>query len=194
MRSVVGLMARFSEVLEFWLTVDDPRQDFPWRAEWFQKNELLDLEIVKRFKSLHETAASGALDSWLAKPAACLALVILLDQFPRNMFRGSPRAFSTDANARRVARHALECGYDKILSPYARMFFYLPFEHSEKLSDQELCLQLMAGLGNDDLVKYAQLHHDIIKRFGRFPHRNDVLGRETSEEEREFLAGPNSSF
>ncbi|WP_338089144.1 DUF924 family protein [Nannocystis pusilla] len=140
-------------------------------------------------------AASGALDGWGAAPRGALALVILLDQFPRNMFRGTPEAFASDAKAREVANAALDAGHEHALTQEERLFLYLPLEHSEELADQERCVELMRALDETPMwLDYAVRHRDVIARFGRFPHRNAVLGRESTAEECEFLMQPGSSF
>jgi uncharacterized protein (DUF924 family) len=162
-----------------------------WRAagpdKWFKKDAAFDAEIVQRFLALWQVAASGGLSAWEATPEAALALVIVLDQFPRNMFRGHERAYATDALARAVAGRALARQFDVRLPPELRQFCYLPFMHSEQLADQERCVRLAADLGDDEFAKYAHGHADIIRRFGRFPHRNATLKRATTPEERAFL-------
>jgi uncharacterized protein (DUF924 family) len=161
-----------------------------WRAagpqKWFGKDADFDREIAARFLASHEAAAAGHLSDWEATPDGALALLLLLDQFPRNMFRGSARAFATDPLARAVAERAIAHGFDQSAASDERMFFYLPFEHSENLADQERSLALSRRAGTPD--KYAELHADIIRRFGRFPHRNAILGRATTPEEQAFLA------
>ena len=168
------------------------------RKAWFEKNPAFDEEIRCRFLQLYELGAEGKLAHWRQSPADCLALVILLDQFPRNMFRGSARAFAADPLARAAARVILESGWDKAMSPDERMFAYLPFEHSEALADQERCLALMQEIAvfpeAADLPKWAEAHLAIIRRFGRFPHRNAALGRANTTEEADFLKQPGSSF
>lgn len=163
-------------VLSFW------RQAGP--DKWFKKNDQFDNDIRERFLSTYEAAAAGRLSDWERTPEAALALVIVLDQFPRNMFRGSARAFWADPLARAVADRAIARGFDRQVTE--RSFFYLPFEHSEALPDQERCVELCRALDADTL-KWAELHADIIRRFGRFPHRNAVLGRSTTPEEQAFL-------
>ncbi|HEY7239111.1 MAG TPA: DUF924 family protein [Burkholderiales bacterium] len=165
---------------------------------WFVKDEAFDREVRERFLPLYEEAAAGKLAHLTGAAADCLALIVLLDQFPRNMFRGTARAFATDAAALETARHAMARGFDAALLPVERLFVYLPFEHSENLSDQERACDLTKPL---DLVaprleayRYALAHRDIIRRFGRFPHRNAILGRSSTPEELEFLKGPASSF
>ena len=174
---------RPEEVLRFWFDQDPKR--------WFEKNAAFDAEIRLRFLPLYEALASNA--DWLAQARDCLARVIVLDQFPRNMFRGTPRAFATDPLALAAARHAVEKGYDSGLLPVERQFLYLPFEHSESLADQERACALMKALG-EDLYGWAVKHKVIIERFGRFPHRNQILGRNSTPEELEFLKQPGSGF
>ena len=177
-------------VLDFWFQRE--------RKAWFAKDERFDAEIVSRFLPLYERAAAGGLTHWLQAPRSCLALVIVLDQFPRNMFRGSARAFAADPLALAAARTLVDRGWDKALTPDERMFAYLPFEHSESLADQERCLALMREIATTpetaDLPQWAEKHLDIIRRFGRFPHRNAALGRASTPEEIEFLKQPGSTF
>ena len=156
---------------------------------WFSKSEALDSEIRQRFETMHHAAARGELDGWADTPEGALALLLLLDQFPRNMFRGSPHAFATDPLARKVARMAVDQGFDGQVDQALRQFFYLPFEHSEHLEDQDHGLALCAASGDEDLLKWAKIHRDIIRRFGRFPHRNRSLGRTTGDAEQAFLDG-----
>ena len=165
-------------------------------ARWFDRSEDFDRAVEDALADDHERAARGAYDSWMQAPRGALALVLLLDQVPRNLFRDSPRAFATDARACTVTRHALAQGFDRQLATQAeRMFLYLPLEHSETLADQEACCRLMAALDdNAEWAEWAEKHRDVIARFGRFPHRNAVLGRATSAAERAYLAEPGSSF
>lgn len=162
-----------------------------WRAagpgRWFSKSDLFDAEVRRRLGRLYEWAADGRLDYLAQTAQGTLALLILLDQAPRNMFRGSAQAFETDQKARDIAIYALSRGLDQRVPKAMRGFFYLPFMHSEDEADQELCLALYEDLGDENSLKYAQIHLDIIREFGRFPHRNDVLGRATSPEEQKFL-------
>jgi uncharacterized protein (DUF924 family) len=162
-----------------------------WRAagpkKWFRKDAAFDREIAARFLATHEAAAAGHLSAWEATPDGALALLLLLDQFPRNMFRGSARAFATDPLARAVADRAIARGFDAGAARAERTFFYLPFEHSENLADQERSLALSRRAGDGKADKYAEIHADIIRRFGRFPHRNAVLGRATTPHEQVFL-------
>jgi uncharacterized protein (DUF924 family) len=161
-----------------------------WRAagpdKWFEKDAGFDAEISSHFRGTYEAAAAGKL-AWDGDAQGALALLIVLDQFPRNMFRGNSRAFAADPLAREVAARAIARGFDQLVPTAERMFFYLPFEHSEKLADQERGVALNRATGDADAVKWAELHADIIRRFGRFPHRNAVLGRATTEEEQVFL-------
>jgi uncharacterized protein (DUF924 family) len=164
-----------------------------WRAagpgKWFKKDATFDAEIKARFLESCEAAATGQLSHWEATPEGALALLILLDQFPRNIFRGSARAFAADPLARAVADRAIGRGFDQRIPASERQFFYLPFEHSEDLADQERAVALVRAMGDADLLKWAELHADIIRRFDRFPHRNAVLGRITTPEEQAFLDG-----
>ncbi|HUJ88007.1 MAG TPA: DUF924 family protein [Burkholderiales bacterium] len=168
------------------------------RKAWFEKNPEFDCEIRARFSPLYELAASSALDGWQAQPGNCLALVIALDQFPRNLFRGDAKAYASDARACAAARDAVEAGYDRDMLPVERLFLYLPFEHSESLDDQWRALALIGRLApwpeTADAFSYAVRHWDIVRRFGRFPHRNAALGRASAPEEVEFLKLPGSGF
>lgn len=185
-----------TDVLLFWF--GPPSERGKAHKRWFVKSEAFDREVRERFLSLYEGAAAGKLAHLKEAAADCLALIVVLDQFPRNMFRGTPRAFATDALALEAARHALARGFDRALLPVERLFVYLPFEHSEALADQETSCELTRPLDaypeTNDVYRYAVLHRDIIRRFGRFPHRNAILGRESTPEELEFLKGPGSSF
>jgi uncharacterized protein (DUF924 family) len=163
-----------------------------WRAagpdKWFAKDAAFDAAIRARFLATYEAAAAGTL-AWDDSAEGALALLIVLDQFPRNMFRGSARAFAADPLAREIATRAIARGFDSQVVVAERGFFYLPFEHSEKLADQERCVALNRASGDADALKWAELHADIIRRFGRFPHRNAALGRATTAEEQAFLDG-----
>ncbi|WP_353181712.1 DUF924 family protein [Bosea sp. (in: a-proteobacteria)] len=168
-----------AEILAFWHEAGPEK--------WFAKDAEFDAEIGRRFRPAYEAAAAGRLDGWQETPEGAYALLILLDQFPRNLFRGSPQAFATDARALAVARRAIAAGFDTSYAPPERRFFYLPFMHSEELHDQEHCIALCAAAEDADGVKYAEIHRDIIRDFGRFPHRNAVLGRDTTAAEQAFL-------
>jgi uncharacterized protein (DUF924 family) len=170
-----------ADVLAFWLAAGHER--------WFEHDDAFDAEIRARFAATYEDAAAGRLRAWEDEPQSALALVIVLDQFPRNMFRGSARAFDTDALARAAAERAIARGFDRKIAMPERVFFYLPFEHSEASADQERSVALIGATGDADLRKWAELHADIIRRFGRFPHRNALLGRTTTADEQAFLDG-----
>jgi len=163
-----------------------------WRAlgpkRWFEKDAAVDAEIREKFHDLHAAAGAGMLHHWEGDASGSLALIIVLDQFPRNMFRGSAAAFATDPLARAVAGRAVARGFDRQFTNPERRFFYLPYMHSEALADQERCCELCRAADDGEGVKFAELHADIIRRFGRFPHRNAVLGRVTTQEEQAFLA------
>ena len=185
-----------AEVLLFWFGPAAERGK-PHKR-WFVNSEAFDREVRERFLPLYEEAAAGKLAHLKESAADCLALIVVLDQFPRNMFRGTPRAFATDSLALETARHAVASGFDRALLPVERLFVYLPFEHSEVLADQERSCDLTRALDaypeTNDVYRYALAHRDIIQRFGRFPHRNAILGRSSTPEELEFLKGPGSSF
>lgn len=172
-------------VLSFWFRGEESR------TEWFEKNPAFDAEIRARFLGYWEAAHAGGLEAWREKPRDCLAYLVVCDQFPRNMFRGESRAFATDTRALAAARDAVARGWHLTMPAAEQLFFYLPFEHSEALADQERALELFAGHSNHE---WAVKHWEIIKRFGRFPHRNAALGRESSAEEKEFLKQPGSGF
>lgn len=186
------------EVLDFWFGAPGSLQYGKSRAEWFRKSDDFDALICSRFARLYEQAAAGQLEQWRSSPLTLLALIIVLDQFPRNLFRESPRAFSTDAMALDCAQHMTTprtaLRWDLRLHPVERGFVYLPFEHAEDIEAQHTCLRLFGELGRADLLEWAQKHYDIIERFGRFPHRNAVLGRVSTPEEIEFLKQPGSRF
>jgi uncharacterized protein (DUF924 family) len=180
-------LASQDDLLAYWFA--------PGTSErWFVKDPAFDSELDRRFGALAAAAARGELDSWAETPRGALALTILLDQLTRNIHRGSPEAFAQDARARAVARAAIAAGHDALLTPLERPFLYLPFEHSEDPADQDRAVELFTALGNAEQLDYAERHRTIIQRFGRFPHRNAILGRESTAEETAFLAGPNSSF
>jgi uncharacterized protein (DUF924 family) len=179
-----------ADVIGFWFG-DDPGKPRSW---WFATDAGVDRTVAMRFGALHARAADGGCAGWAETAAGALALVIVLDQFPRNIYRGTARAFATDAAARRVADAALSRGFDGAVRPVQRLFFYLPFEHSEDIADQERSLRLIAALGDPGYRDYAERHAAIIRRFGRFPHRNAALGRESTAEERTYLAATPAPF
>jgi uncharacterized protein (DUF924 family) len=162
-----------------------------WREagpdRWYARDDAFDAAIRERFLATYEAAAAGQLSRWETSPAGALALVIVLDQFPRNMFRNDARAYAADPLARAIADRAIARGFDQQIDVGERPFFYLPFEHSEQMADQQRCVALHRALGDADSLKWAELHADNITRFGRFPHRNAVLGRSTTPEEQAFL-------
>ena len=170
--------SRANEVAAFWREAG--------AEKWFLKDDAFDAGFRQRFRDLHFAAARRELDGWADHPEGSLALMILLDQFPRNCFRGTAHMFATDPLARRFARQALTAGHDQQVEQALRIFFYLPFEHSENLEDQHIAVEHSIPLGEETL-KYAIVHRDIIERFGRFPHRNRALGRDTTPEEQAFL-------
>lgn len=181
-------------VLEFWFGTPRGRS----RVEWFRKDPAFDEELRGRFGDLHAAAARRELESWRASPEPMLALVVVLDQFSRNLYRGDARAFAQDAHALECARQAIARGDDLLLLPVERQFLYLPYEHSESLADQETGVDLMRSLDAFEETRgvsdWAVRHRDIVARFGRFPHRNAALGRGSTPEELEFLKQPGSGF
>jgi len=183
-----------ADVVEFWFSERA-------KAKWFVKEDAFDDEIRTKFGAEIDRAAGGTYDAWLADPLGALAVVVLCDQFPRNIYRNSPRAFAQDAKAREVARIAIDRGHDRAVGTDQRMFFYLPFEHSELLVDQDRSVQLFTAWAAaqpagsaDDEMKYVHRHREIVARFGRFPHRNAALGRDSTADELAFLSEKNSSF
>ena len=189
-RELVDQRPSVDEILGFWFGAED---DDLSQAEsrWFIPNPEFDRLCTERFLDIYEDAARGLLDDWRSEPRSCLALVLLLDQFPRNMFRNASQAFATDAKARDIARHAIDAGFDRAMSPVERMFLYLPFEHSENLDDQFESVRLTRALAAEDpdsnALKCAEQHLEIIQRFGRFPARNAALGRQSTDQELAFL-------
>ncbi|MGJ3264529.1 MAG: DUF924 family protein [Salinarimonas sp.] len=169
----------YGEIVAFWEAAGPQK--------WFSKDEALDAEIRERFGETYRAAASGRLDEWELLPEGSLALLILLDQFPRNMFRGTKDVYRTDAQALLLAERAIERGHHKAFAPPMCRFYFLPFQHAEDLAMQERAVALNEEAGDADGVKWASHHRDIVARFGRFPHRNDILGRETTPEEVAFL-------
>jgi Uncharacterized protein conserved in bacteria len=166
------------EVVAFWRTAGS--------SLWFAKDAEFDRRFRDRFLTLHEAATSGELAGWTATPEGSLALIILLDQYPRNAFRGTPRMYGTDTQAREIARMAVAHGQDRVIEPALRIFVYMPFAHSEALADQNRAVALVDHLGGVNL-QHARRHRDIIRRFGRFPHRNPLLGRPMTSEEQRYL-------
>ena len=192
----------YQDVLDFWFGKETDPEYGTVRNQWFTKNPDFDDQMRSLFLPHYQQAASGNLDSWQAQPHSCLALIILLDQFPRNAFRDKPQAFATDPLALAVTNFALDRRFDQALLPVLRWFVYLPLEHDENLVNQERSVQLFLALKDEypkdphsvDTYNYALRHRDIIARFGRFPHRNGILGRKSTPAEIEFLQQPGSSF
>jgi uncharacterized protein (DUF924 family) len=175
------------EILDLWfLPLDDPDHGKP-RKIWWDSTPELDAELRERFGALLEQAIAGGLDHWRKSPDGALALIVLCDQFSRNIHRRTARAFAGDAKARETARYAMARNYPAAYGPDMRLFLYMPFEHSEELTDQEFCCTLFATLRDEAENKSAIEHRDIIARFGRFPHRNEALGRESTAEELDYL-------
>jgi uncharacterized protein (DUF924 family) len=168
-----------ADVLAFWREAGSDR--------WYKRDGAFDDEVRRRFLGLWREAAAGKLSSWETSDEGALALTIVLDQFPRNMFRGDPLTYASDAMAREVACRAIDRGADARIDSALREFLYLPFMHSEHLSDQLRCVELFRKSDNAENLKYAEAHADIVRRFGRFPHRNRVLDRSTTPEEQAFL-------
>lgn len=191
-------LPRAEAILDFWFGRPDAPDYGQPQKYWFIKDPAFDEAIRQQFLADYQQAAEGRLNDWQAIPQTCLALLILLDQFPRNLFRGTPQMFATDAHARAVAHHALEQGFDRLLLPVQRWFVYLPFEHSEDLADQERSIALFGQLADHPdsamAIDYAQRHYAVIQQFGRFPHRNAILGRDSTPAEAAFLQQPGSSF
>lgn len=177
------------DILDFWFEDTQP-------AQWFQINPDFDAAITERFSDAYDKAARGIFDDWKTDPEECLALCILLDQFPRNMYRNTPKAFATDGKALVIAKFALSKGFDQVLSPLKRRFLYLPFEHSENLNDQRKCVELFEKMKKDDPLgyDYALRHLKVIEKYGRFPHRNKILSRMNTPEEEEYLAQAGAGF
>jgi len=190
--------SRSGEVLDFWFGQESDPAYGQFREEWFRKDPAFDAGVTTQFADLYEDAAAGGLDVWRDEAEGCLALVIVLDQFPRNMFRGDGRTHAADEKALEVSKYAVEHALDRELPAFQRMFLYMPFMHSENLDDQRRSVELFERLageeGAPDVVSYAVAHRDIVERFGRFPHRNEILGRTTTPEEAEFLTTEGSSF
>ena len=188
-------------LLIFWF--DDPAvpnsEYGQQRKIWFRKDPSFDQQVRDRFLAVYERAREGECDRWLEQPDSALALTILLDQFPRNMFRGTARCFEADAPALATAKTAIARDYDQSRLPIERMFFYLPFEHSENIEHQHQAVSLFETLVQDAPalqapLDYAYRHRDVIAQFGRFPHRNEVLGRPSTPAERQFLQQPGARF
>lgn len=189
---------RADELLDYWFGPKDGPEWGKLRKLWFGGGPAVDEECRTRFGDLHVQADAGDLDAWRDWPEDCLALVILLDQFSRNLYRGTWKAFASDAKALALAEHAIKRGWDQQFEPVQRWFLYLPFEHAENLAAQHRALALFSALPDDDnrkiAVDYAQKHLDVIEKFGRFPHRNEMLGRPSTPEETKYLAEGGTRF
>jgi uncharacterized protein (DUF924 family) len=168
------------KIIDFWFA-DDVRK------LWFNSTAEFDRSLRERFEDILKQADQGELDHWMESAAGCLALVIILDQFPLNMFRGNAQSFATEARSRDVARVAITDGFDKALAAEQQAFLYMPFMHSENLADQQLALELFAQPGMESNLRFAHHHHAIVETYGRFPHRNAVLGRTNTAAEIEYL-------
>ena len=173
-------MTRSNEVIAFWREAG--------AAKWFARDDAFDAEFRQRFESAHFAAARGEYEAWMESGEGALALQILLDQFPRNCFRGTAHSYATDGLARHYAQRAVEAGLDRDVEASLRVFCYMAFEHSESLPHQDQAVSLISALGDAELLRYAELHRDVVQRFGRFPHRNASLGRESTQEEIDYLA------
>jgi uncharacterized protein (DUF924 family) len=186
-----------SDVLSFWFGEPGSADHLRPRDLWFTRSDATDRLIAERFGAVVERALAGQHDDWAATPRGALALIVLLDQFTRNMFRGTPRAYAGDPRALALSMRLVDTSRDTTLAPVERWFVYMPLEHSERLLDQYESVRLFERLAADGLdapLEWARRHFDVVKRFGRFPHRNAILGRESTPEELEFLKQPGSSF
>lgn len=185
------------DVLDFWFGASGSAEHGRPREWWFRKSDATDTGIRQRFGADVEDALAGRRDDWAKGARETLALILLLDQFTRNIFRDTPRAFAGDQRALALARGLVQSGADRTLASLERWFVYLPFEHAESLAMQQESLRLFGQLAADgqaDALDWAQKHHDVIARFGRFPHRNAILGRPSTPEETTFLGQPGSRF
>ncbi|WP_136656414.1 DUF924 family protein [Nitratireductor sp. XY-223] len=174
-------------VISFWFDELTPE-------DWFTKSDALDHDIAERFGPTHLALAGKVPQEWWASADAVLALIIVFDQFPRNIYRDTPLAFATDCLALKEAKSAVDAGLDQLVDADRQIFFYMPFEHSEALEDQDRCVELVSRMNDEEYLRYAHAHRDVIVRFGRFPHRNAILGRENTAEETAYLAQPGSGF
>ncbi|NEQ33679.1 MAG: DUF924 domain-containing protein [Leptolyngbya sp. SIO4C5] len=188
-------------ILNFWFgDPAAPATEYGQQRDiWFKKNQAFDQQVRQQFLAVYEQARQGTYADWTQTPKGALALTVLLDQFPRNMFRGTPQSFATDGQALAIAQSAVAQGRDRSLLPVERLFFYLPFEHSEDIAHQNQAVALFEALVQaapelQSTLDYAYRHRDVIARFGRFPHRNAILGRESTPEEEAFLQQPGSRF
>lgn len=199
-------MENAESILRFWFgtAADDLEVAEECAKMWWKKNPKVDAEIRRRFASVVDAASNGQCDAWLANARGRLAMIILTDQFPRNMYRDTPRAFAFDSLALSLTKDGIARGVDQTLRPIERVFFYMPLEHSESIENQQRAVALFTALAEsvsaekrklfEGFVGFAERHHTIVQRFGRFPHRNSILGRNSTPEETEFLKQPGSSF
>ncbi len=171
------------DVLTFWFAEQN-------KPRWFKSSTAFDCEVAQRFLDTYRAAADGRLDAWTQTPRGCLALVVVLDQLPLNMFRQQPQCFATEASARRLAGLAIENGFDSQLNDEEKAFLYMPYMHSEDLADQDRSVALFTGAGLTKHLRWAEHHRDIVRRFGRFPHRNAIIGRASTTEELDYLTSP----
>ena len=178
------------EILTFWFGTTDMASSIKKRAVWFRSTPEFDQTLIDDYTSVHERAFAGELDHLMETPEETLALIISLDQFPRNIYRGTPRAFAADPKAREITKHALDKKFHKDIEKWPKIFMYLPYEHSELLKHHERILPLYKAVADEGSIKSAQGHHDTIKRFGRYPHRNEVLNRRNTPQEDEYMKNP----
>lgn len=176
-----------NDIIAFWFETLAPE-------DWYRAPPEIDAKVTERFSAVYEALRKAVPEDWLQSPRGRLAAILVLDQFPRNMFRGTPQAFATDAKALALAKDAIAAGADMALAPEQRAFLYMPFQHAEDLEVQRRSVALYEDLGNAENLDFAARHCEVIARFGRFPHRNDILGRESTPEEIAFLKEPGSSF
>lgn len=169
-----------TDILDFWFAEE-------MRSKWFASTPQLDASIKEQFEPVWEAAVNGELDDWLSSPDGCLALAIILDQLPLNMFRGTAQSFASEAKSRAVARHAIDQGYDKQIDLAHLAFLYMPFMHSENLADQDLSVALFEAAGLENNLRFAKHHRELVCRFGRFPHRNAILDRANTPQEIDYL-------
>ena len=175
------MISEARELIDYWYSED-------MSSHWFNSTEEIDRQLREKYQSLWQTARDGQLDHWMDSPQGCLALIILCDQLPLNMFRGEAHSFSTESKAITVAHYAIEQGFNKLIPRQQLAFLYMPLMHSENLEDQDLAVSSFEQAGLDENAKFARHHREIVRRFGRFPHRNAILGRNSSEEELAYLA------
>ncbi len=187
-------MNDYQHILDFWFLSKSHELYGQKRKEWFLKDDVFDEAIRDNFEDDFSKALDGQYLRWAETKDGCMALILLFDQFSRNMFRDDPKAFSADGKAREIARHILDAGFFEHLPDFMKNFAVLPFEHSENLEDQIFSVKLFKSFGGEEAILYAVRHYEIIEKFGRFPHRNKTLNRPPTDEEIEFLKQPNSSF